>query len=188
MSAPKRKREVQLNFRVSPEELALIEQKMAQLGTTNREAYLRKMALDGYVVRLELPEGWKAHALYHHSEDDALYLSVETADGCGIWKFEGGDSPLPYRWRSKEFFTSALYGMTAARVQGEQGARNPVRMDIFGPDGERPRATLRLTNGKTVRIRPTRAERLWSFELSGTADVYEARLGGNVEGVENDVQ
>ena len=56
MSAPKRKREVQLNFRVSPEELALIEQKMAQLGTKNREAYLRKMALDGYVVRLELPE------------------------------------------------------------------------------------------------------------------------------------
>ena len=45
MSAPKRKREVQLNFRVSPEELALIEQKMAQLGTKNREAYLRKMAM-----------------------------------------------------------------------------------------------------------------------------------------------
>ena len=55
MSAPKRKRDVQLNFRVSPEELALIEQKMAQLGTKNREAYLRKMALDGYVVRLDLP-------------------------------------------------------------------------------------------------------------------------------------
>ena len=33
MSAAKRKREVQVNFRVSPEELALIEQKMAQLGT-----------------------------------------------------------------------------------------------------------------------------------------------------------
>ena len=56
MTTPKRKRDVQLNFRVSPEELALIEQKMAQLGTKNREAYLRKMALDGYVVRLELPE------------------------------------------------------------------------------------------------------------------------------------
>ena len=46
MSTPKRKREVQVNFRVSPEELALIEQKMSQLGTKNREAYLRKMALD----------------------------------------------------------------------------------------------------------------------------------------------
>ena len=56
MSAPKRKREVQLNFRVSPEELALIEQKMAQLGTSNREAYLRKMAIDGYVLKLDVPE------------------------------------------------------------------------------------------------------------------------------------
>ena len=39
-----------------PEERALIEQKMAQLGTTNMAAYLRKMAIDGYVVNLELPE------------------------------------------------------------------------------------------------------------------------------------
>lgn len=42
MSAPKRRRDVQLNFRVSQEELTLIEQKMSQLGTKNREAYLRK--------------------------------------------------------------------------------------------------------------------------------------------------
>ena len=51
----KRKRDMQLNFRVSAEELAVIEQKMSQFGTSNREAYLRKMALDGYVVKLELP-------------------------------------------------------------------------------------------------------------------------------------
>ena len=56
MSGPNRKREVQVNFRVSPQELEMIEQKMAQLGTSNREAYLRKMALDGYAVRLDLPE------------------------------------------------------------------------------------------------------------------------------------
>ena len=36
MSAPKRKREVQVNFRVSPEELALIEQKMSQLGAVDK--------------------------------------------------------------------------------------------------------------------------------------------------------
>ena len=56
MSQPKRKRGVQLNFRVSEEELAAIESKMEQLGILNREAYLRKMALDGYAVRLDLPE------------------------------------------------------------------------------------------------------------------------------------
>ncbi len=75
MSAPKRKREVQLNFRVSPEELALIEQKMAQLGTTNREAYLRKMALDGYVVRLELPELKEFVSLMRYSSNNLNQLA-----------------------------------------------------------------------------------------------------------------
>ena len=75
MSAPKRKREVQLNFRVSPEELALIEQKMAQLGTKNREAYLRKMAMDGYVVRLELPELKELVSLMRYSSNNLNQLT-----------------------------------------------------------------------------------------------------------------
>ena len=75
MSAPKRKREVQLNFRVSPKELALIEQKMAQLGTKNREAYLRKMALDGYVVRLELPELKELVSLMRYSSNNLNQLT-----------------------------------------------------------------------------------------------------------------
>ena len=75
MSGPKRKREVQLNFRVSPEELALIEKKMAQLGTKNREAYLRKMALDGYVVRLELPELKELVSLMRYSSNNLNQLT-----------------------------------------------------------------------------------------------------------------
>lgn len=75
MTAPKRKRDVQLNFRVSPEELALIEQKMTQLGTSNREAYLRKMALDGYVVRLELPELKELVSLMRYSSNNLNQLT-----------------------------------------------------------------------------------------------------------------
>ena len=75
MSAPKRKRDVQLNFRVSPEELALIEQKMAQLGTKNREAYLRKMALDGYVVQLDLPELKELVSLLRRSSNNLNQLT-----------------------------------------------------------------------------------------------------------------
>ena len=75
MTAPKRKREAQLNFRVSPEELALIEQKMAQMGTKNREAYLRKMALDGYVVRLELPELKELVSLMRRSSNNLNQLT-----------------------------------------------------------------------------------------------------------------
>ena len=75
MTTPKRKRKVQLNFRVSPEELALIEQKMAQLGTKNREAYLRKMALDGYLVRLELPELKELVSLMRYSSNNLNQLT-----------------------------------------------------------------------------------------------------------------
>ena len=75
MSSQKRKRDVQVNFRVSPEELELIEQKMAQLGTKNREAYLRKMALDGYVVRLELPELRDLVSLMRYSSNNLNQLT-----------------------------------------------------------------------------------------------------------------
>ncbi len=75
MSAAKRKREVQVNFRVSPEELALIEQKMSQLGTVNREAYLRKMALGGYVVKLDLPELKELVSLMRYSSNNLNQLT-----------------------------------------------------------------------------------------------------------------
>lgn len=47
-------RTVGLFTKVSPEEKAAIDQKMAELGTTNLRAYLRKMAVDGYIVRLDM--------------------------------------------------------------------------------------------------------------------------------------
>lgn len=75
MTAPKRKREVQLNFRVSPQELAVIEEKMSQLGTKNREAYLRKMALNGYVVKLELPELKELVSLMRYSSNNLNQLT-----------------------------------------------------------------------------------------------------------------
>ena len=51
-----RNRPIQVKFRVTPEERALIDKRMAQAGAINMAAYLRKMAIDGYVVKLELPE------------------------------------------------------------------------------------------------------------------------------------
>ena len=56
MSEANRVRKVQLNFRVTEREKELIEDRMQEIGTTNREAYMRKMALDGYILRLEIPE------------------------------------------------------------------------------------------------------------------------------------
>ena len=70
-----REREIQLKFRVTPEERELIEAKMAQLGTQNMAAYLRKMALDGYVVRLELPELREMVSLLRRSSNNLNQLT-----------------------------------------------------------------------------------------------------------------
>ena len=43
-----------LYTKVSPEEKALIDRKMALLGVSNLRAYLRKMAVDGYIVQLDM--------------------------------------------------------------------------------------------------------------------------------------
>ena len=70
-----RQRQIQLKFRVTPEERELIEQKMAQIGTNNMAAYLRKMAIDGYVVNLELPELKEMVSLLRRSSNNLNQLA-----------------------------------------------------------------------------------------------------------------
>ena len=52
----KRIRKELIKFYVTPEEKELIQQNMALLGTDNMSAFLRKMAIDGHVIKLDLPE------------------------------------------------------------------------------------------------------------------------------------
>ena len=52
----RRKRNIKLEFWVTPDEKEQIEQKMSELGTGNLSAYLRKMAIDGRILKLDLPE------------------------------------------------------------------------------------------------------------------------------------
>ena len=72
----KRKRDIQLKFRVTPQEREMIETKMAQFGTTNMAAYLRKMAIDGYVVKLDLPELRELVSLLRYSSNNLNQLTV----------------------------------------------------------------------------------------------------------------
>ena len=50
------RRPIELKFHVTPEEKAIIDKKKAQIGTNCTAAYCRKMALDGYVLKLDFPE------------------------------------------------------------------------------------------------------------------------------------
>ena len=70
-----RKRNVPLLFWVSEQEKDMILEKMAQLGTGNMSAYLRKMAIDGYVVKLDLPELRELVSLLRYSSNNLNQLT-----------------------------------------------------------------------------------------------------------------
>lgn len=51
-----RKRPFRIWCHLDEAELDLLEQKMAEAGIQNREAYIRKMILDGYVLKLDFSD------------------------------------------------------------------------------------------------------------------------------------
>lgn len=48
------KKSMRIDIKLSPEERDFIENKMKQLGTNNLSAYIRKMAIDGYIVNVDM--------------------------------------------------------------------------------------------------------------------------------------
>ena len=49
------RRNIPVQFYVSAEELKMIREKMAIVGTENLSAYLRKVAIDGQIIKLDFP-------------------------------------------------------------------------------------------------------------------------------------
>ena len=65
-----REKDQMLHFRVSKAELNAIREKMQELGTHNMAAYLRKMALDGYCIRLDLGDLKKVVSLMRYASNN----------------------------------------------------------------------------------------------------------------------
>ena len=57
-----RTRPIRIEFCVTEQERRLIQSKMAQLGTKNMGAYLRKMAIDGYIIKVDYTQQKKLAA------------------------------------------------------------------------------------------------------------------------------
>lgn len=70
------KRNRQMHFRLTASEMERVEAKMEELGIKSLCAYLRKMALDGYCVKLDLQD-----------VDEALKISL------GIYISEDAEVP-----------------------------------------------------------------------------------------------
>ena len=68
-------KDITIRLRVTPAELELINKKMEQYGTSNRSAFIRKMVLDGYVIKLELPELKEMVSLLRYSSNNLNQLT-----------------------------------------------------------------------------------------------------------------
>ena len=71
----RRVRDTPLMFWVTQAERELICRKMRRIGTSNLSAYLRKIAIDGYVVSLELPELKELISLLRHCSNNLNQLA-----------------------------------------------------------------------------------------------------------------
>lgn len=103
-------RDIQLKFRVTPQEREMIETKMAQFGTTNMAAYLRKMAIDGYVVKLDLPELRELVSLLRYSSNNLNQLTRRAHETGRIYETDLEDIQQSQEriWTAAEKIVSSL--------------------------------------------------------------------------------
>lgn len=88
MSEVNRVRKVQLNFRVTEREKELIEKRMLEIGTTNREAYLRKIAIDGMLVKLEVPELKEIVSLMRRTSNNVNQIALRLNETGRIYEVD----------------------------------------------------------------------------------------------------
>lgn len=87
MSA-KRKRSVHLHVMVTPEELELIRGRMAEAGIRNAGAYMRKMALNGYVLHIDLSAVRELVSLQRRCSNNLNQIAVGVNTYGGIYPQE----------------------------------------------------------------------------------------------------
>ena len=105
-----RKRNIQVKFYVTAEEKELMEQKMAQLQTKRIGAYLRKMAIDGYVVKLDLPELRELVSLLRYSSNNLNQLTRRAHETGRIYETDLEDIQQSQEriWTAAEKIVSSL--------------------------------------------------------------------------------
>ncbi|MCD7947873.1 MAG: plasmid mobilization relaxosome protein MobC [Oscillospiraceae bacterium] len=82
-----RKRDAPLLIWFTPEELALIGERMAEAGVRNRSAYIRKMSLNGYVLHVDLSPVAELVSLQRRCSNNLNQVAVH-ANSYGIYEHE----------------------------------------------------------------------------------------------------
>ena len=84
----KRRRPIHLHVMVSEEELVLIQERMAEAGIRNMGAYMRKMALNGYVLHVDLSPVQELVSLQRRCSNNLNQVAIQANTYGGIYPEE----------------------------------------------------------------------------------------------------
>ena len=84
----KRRRPIHLHVMVSEEEQALIQQRMDEAGIRNMGAYMRKMALNGYVLHVDLSDIRELVSLQRRCANNLNQVAIQANTYGGIYPEE----------------------------------------------------------------------------------------------------
>lgn len=91
-----RKRPVRIVFYVTEDEQAMIEANMQRAGIQNREAYLRKMAIDGHVLVLDLSDVSKMVSLLRNATSNLNQVARRANETRSIYESDIRDLQAAY--------------------------------------------------------------------------------------------
>ena len=84
----KRRRPIHLHVMVSEEELALLQERMAEAGVRNMGAFVRKMALNGYVLHVDLSDVRELVSLQRRCANNLNQVAIHVNTYGGIYPDE----------------------------------------------------------------------------------------------------
>jgi len=84
----KEKRTIHHSIKMTPEEDALLQQRMQNFGIKNQSAFIRKMALNGYMLSLDLPMIKEAVHLTGRLGNNVNQIARRLHEGGSIYETE----------------------------------------------------------------------------------------------------
>ena len=115
--------------------------------------------------------GVAVSGVHYAAAEDKLYLH----DGGNLYAWEGGSTPLTYKWRSKQYFSREPISMTCALVSGGTGTRLQFFQNgVVAHEWD-------VVSDEISRLPAGNAGQVFEVELTGTATVYEIGMATSTQ-------
>lgn len=105
--------DMEINIRMKSSEYKLIRERMAEAGVQNMSAYMRKMAIDGYVVKLDLSDIKEAVRLLRYSSNNLNQYAKKANESGSIYRRDIEDLRVRYDklWQALNEIMERLAGI-----------------------------------------------------------------------------